>query len=107
MRASAVLMRTLLALGLSGCGVRDAGELSQDGFAFITMPARALYAWRGPPVETRYSPSGATIYFYEARDVVGNPLCRVAFYVRDHTIVGVSSRGWVWTCAGGAIGQVD
>jgi hypothetical protein len=106
MRASAVLM-PLVALCLSGCGVSDAGELSQDGFAFITMPARALYAWRGPPVATSYSPSGSTVYFYEARDVVGNPLCRVAFYVRNQTIVGVSSRGWVWTCAGGAIGQVD
>jgi hypothetical protein len=106
MRASAVL-RALLALCLSGCGVSDAGELSQDGFAYITMPARALYAWRGPPMQTMSSPTGSTIYFYEARDVVGNPLCLVAFYVRNQTIVGVSSRGWVWTCAGGAIGEVD
>ncbi len=106
MRARAVL-GTLLALFLSGCGVSDAGELSQDGFAFITMPARALYTWRGPPMQTAYSPSGSTIYLYEARDIVGNPLCQVAFYVRNQTIVGVTSSGWVWTCAGGAIGQVD
>ena len=106
MRASVVL-RTLLALFLSGCGVSDAGELSQDGFAFITMPARALYGWWGPPVETMSSPSGSTIYLYEARDVVGNPLCWVAFHVRNRTVVGVSSRGWVWTCVSGTIGEVD
>jgi len=106
MRASAVL-RPLLALCLSGCGISDAGELSQNGAAFVTMPERALYAWWGPPVQTMRSASGSTIYFYEARDFVGNPLCRVALYARDRRIVGASSHGWVWTCARGAIGEVD
>jgi hypothetical protein len=102
------LPKTLIAavFGLAGCGTVGSASLSGEGPNFVGRPAQDLFAAKGAPLRQISSPSGATIYVYEAHNLYGATFCEASFYVRDRIVVGFAARGPAPTC-GGSAGRID
>jgi hypothetical protein len=103
MRAATIAGMTIW---LAACGTMGSAALSGEGPGFIGKPAQALFAEKGAPLRQITSPSGATIYVYEAHNLYGATFCEASFYVRDQMVVGFSARGPTPTC-GGTAGRID
>lgn len=104
-----IIRVTLLALAvasLGACGTIGSAALSGEGPNFIGQSAQALFAAKGAPLRQITSPSGATVYVYEAHNLYGATFCEASYYVRDQIIVGFSAHGFAPTC-GGSIGRID
>jgi hypothetical protein len=95
-----------LMLALSGCGTIGSAVISGEGPGFVGQPAAALFAAKGSPLRQITSPSGATIYVYEAHNLYGATFCEASYYVRDQIIVGFAAHGGAPTCQGAA-GRID
>jgi hypothetical protein len=96
----------LLAISLSACGTIGSAVVSSEGPAFVGRPAQDLFVAKGAPLRQITSPSGATIYVYEAHNLYGATFCEASYYVRDQIVVGFSARGGAPTC-GGTAGRID
>jgi hypothetical protein len=92
----------MVAVSLTACGTVGSANLSSEGPAFIDQPATALFAQKGAPLRQITSPSGATVYVYEAHNLYGSTFCEASYYVRDQMIVGFQARGFAPTCSGTA-----
>jgi hypothetical protein len=105
-----VIIRAVMIAGIaiwpSACGTMGSAALSGEGPGFIGKPAQALFSAKGAPLRQIASPSGATVYVYEAHNLYGATFCEASFYVRDQMVVGFSARGPAATC-GGTAGRVD
>lgn len=95
-----------IATVLTACGTIGSAALSSEGPSFIGRPAQALFEAKGAPLRQLTSPSGATIYVYEAHNLYGATFCEASFYVRNQVVVGFLARGPAPTCRGTA-GEVD
>jgi hypothetical protein len=96
----------IFAASVSGCGTIGSAALSGEGPSFVGQPAQNLFAAKGAPLRQITSPSGATIYVYEAHNLMGATFCEASFYVRDQIVVGFSAHGPAPTC-GGSAGRID
>jgi hypothetical protein len=94
------------AISASACGTIGSASLSGEGPGFVGLSAQSLFAAKGAPLRQITSPSGATIYVYEAHNLYGATFCEASFYVRDQIVVGFSARGPAPTC-GGTAGRID
>jgi hypothetical protein len=77
-------------------------NLSGEGPSFIGKQAQVLLAAKGAPLRQLTSPSGATIYVYEAHNLYAATFCEGSYYVRDQFVVGFLARGFSPACSGTA-----
>jgi hypothetical protein len=101
-----VILAITSAIILSACGTIGSAALSSEGPSLIGQPAQALFAGKGAPLRQLTSPSGATVYVYEAHNLYGATFCEASFYIRNQIIVGFQARGFAPTC-GGTAGNVE
>ena len=106
MRRSPFWIASILCALLAGCGTIGSAALSGEGPSFIGQPASALFAQKGAPMRQLTSPSGATIYVYEAHNLIGATFCEASYFVRNQIVVGFAARGQGITC-GGTAGDVS
>jgi hypothetical protein len=92
----------LVVLVLAGCGIISGASLSNSGAGFIGKSASELFAEKGAPAQQITSPTGATIYVYEAHNLEGATFCKGSFYVRDGQVVGFVAKGQGITCGASA-----
>jgi hypothetical protein len=67
---------------LSACGTVGSANLSNEGPGYIGKPAQTLFSDKGAPLRQLTSPSGATVYVYEAHNLYGSTFCEASYYVR-------------------------
>jgi len=101
-----VILIATSAILLSACGTIGSANLSGEGPSFIGKSAEALFAEKGAPLRQITSPTGATVYVYEAHNLYGATFCEGSFYVRNQIVVGFQARGFAPTC-GGTAGNTD
>ncbi len=106
MRNSRVTIIFVSAALLTACGTMGSAALSSEGPSLVGRSASDLFAAKGAPVRQLTSPSGATIYVYEAHNLYGATFCEASFFVRDQIVVGFSAHGLGVTC-GGSAGRLD
>lgn len=106
MHIARITRAVMLTIGLAGCGTIGSASLSTEGPSFVGRSAQDLFATKGAPLRQITSPSGSTIYVYEAHNLYGATFCEASFYVRGQVVVGFSARGPAPTC-GGSAGQID
>ena len=87
-------------LVLAGCGTMGSAVLSSEGPNFVGKPVGDLLAAKGAPLRQINSPSGATIYVYEAHNLYGATFCEGSFYIKNEAVVGFAAHGPAPTCAG-------
>jgi hypothetical protein len=87
---------------LAGCGTISSASLSNSGPDFIGKSAGELFAEKGTPSRQVTSPTGATIYVYEAHNLIGANFCEGSFYVRGGQVVGFVAQGQGITCGASA-----
>jgi hypothetical protein len=87
-------------LALAGCANIQSARLSDGGSGYVGKPATALTVDKGAPARQMTSPGGATVYVYQAHDLVGITFCEASFFVRDGKVVGFAAHGMSLTCGG-------
>jgi hypothetical protein len=92
----------IIGMVLASCGTMGSAALSSDGPGFVGKTGQELFAAKGAPQRQLTSPSGATIYVYEAHNLYGATFCEASFYVRSQIVVGFSANGLSPACAGSA-----
>ncbi|MDR3424660.1 MAG: hypothetical protein P4M13_06220 [Alphaproteobacteria bacterium] len=97
-----IVLAVIVATVLSGCGTISSASLSNGGPDFIGKTAGELFAEKGTPARQVTSPTGATIYVYEAHNLIGANFCEGSFYVRDGVVVGFVAQGQGITCGASA-----
>jgi|SRR5215469_4941030 len=80
------LLLAIATVALSGCGTIGSANLSSEGPSYIGRSAQTLFAEKGVPLRQITSPSGATIYVYEAHNLYGSTFCEASYYVRNQEL---------------------
>ena len=103
---SATVSILAASIALAGCGTIGSAAISSEGPQFVGQPAANLLASKGAPLREMKSPSGATIYVYEAHNLMGATFCEASYFIRGEKVVGFAAHGGAPTC-GGTVGDVQ